>query len=149
MTQLNHVGRNWVLTGKPSEGAVQREQLFVHNLVVRRNVGQICSLTIAPVFMRLFPARCIDQDSSHRFGRGSKKVPAILPLWLVCRSDQSEIRFVNESGGLKCLTRSFVCHSCFSEFTQFAIDERKQVGRGLPIARFYRNQDMRYVVHDL
>ena len=146
-TEFNHSGGDRILDGKPDKGRIEREQLFVHNFGLRRDIHEMNAVTVAAAFVGPLSARGVDQDPSHRFGRGGKKVAAILPLWFVGRADQSEIRFMDEGCGLKCLIGGLVRHPSSGEFPQLVVDEREQLGRGVRIAGLHGSEDLRHVRH--
>src|SRR5262245_56861218 len=61
----------------------------------------------APFPGRLVPCP-LDKDAAHRFGGSSEEVAAALPIFgplLARRSDESQIRLVDKSGGVESLPR--------------------------------------------
>ena len=65
---------------------------------------------VAAVLLALLTAGCVHQNAPHGFRGGSEKVPAILPAGGIDRSDQAEIRFVNEGGRIQRVIGPFVGH---------------------------------------
>ena len=74
----------------------------------------------------------VDQDSPHRFRRGREEVSPV-PELLVAH--QPQIGLVHERGGVQGVPGFLRGHPHGREFPQFVIDERKQVGRRLAVAR--------------
>jgi hypothetical protein len=75
----------------------------------------------------------IDQDTPHRFGGSRKEMRTTIPLDF-CISDQAEVCFVYQRRGLQCLTRLFAIQTVASQFPQFRVDKRQQLGCGSRIA---------------
>ena len=110
------------------EGCVQGDQPFVRNLGGDREVGQFDPVAVAAVLFGSLAAGGVHQNSAHGFGGGREEVPAVLPADFVGRADESEVRLVNQGGGLKGLVGGFVCHPHSGEFPQFVVDQWEQVG---------------------
>ena len=60
---------------------------------------------------------------------------------------QAQPRFVNQSGGLQGVTRSFVGHASRSEFAKLVIDQRQEFAGGIGVARLCTIQDKSHGAH--
>jgi len=69
----------------------------------------------------------------HGFSRRREKMSAVLPIRLVRRADESQIRLVDEGRGLKGLVGRLGCHAHGGELPQLVVDEWQQVSGRLPI----------------
>src|SRR5205823_500472 len=79
-----------------------------------------------------FSAGVIDQDATHRFGGGGEEMRTVVPL-SIFMARELEPDFMDERGGLKCLTRCFLSHLVRREPAQFLIYQRKQLVGGTGI----------------
>jgi hypothetical protein len=70
-------------------------------------------------------AGVIDQDATHELGGGSEELRAVLPPHARL-SDQPDVRFVDERGGLQCVIGTLAAQRRFREAVQLAVDDRHQ-----------------------
>ena len=89
----------------------------------------------------------LHQDAANGLGRGGEEMAAMVPVIAVGCPNQPEVGFVNESGWLQGLARLLGRQLGGGELAQFIVNEREQVGGGLPIASLYGGQDGRYLIH--
>ena len=74
-------------------------------------------------------SRKVDQDPSHELCANGKKMRAILPFDLA-DTDQAEVGFMNEGGGLKGMSRAFAGHIASRRQVQLVVHERHQFLQG-------------------
>jgi hypothetical protein len=98
-------------------------------------------------FPRLSAARGIDQDSAHRLGGYCEEMSATGECPVSDGTNESNIDFVNEGGGVQCVAGRLVCHVPGRQPAQFVINERQQVGRRLRVSCFDGAQDTSDLVH--
>ncbi len=98
--------------------------------------------TVAAPLERLLAAGGFDEDASH--GRGGEEVSAAAELLI---PDESQVRFVDEGGGVERVARPFLRHPRRGELAQLAVDERQQVARGAAVAGRGSNQDLGHISH--
>ena len=92
-------------------------------------------------------ASVVDEDSSHRLGRGRKEVPTPVPLPDLGNFDKPQIGFMDQGRRVESLSGPLLSHSLRGELAQFVIDQRQQfLGRDL-IALIDRREDRRHVAH--
>ncbi len=146
MTKFHHAGREWVLGGQSGQGVVERKQPII--LVRLGDFAEFDAFESAAVLLTTPATGGIDKDAPHCLGGRAEEVSTILPAGVVARADQAEIGFVHEGGGLKCLIARFVRHSRSRKLSQFVVDERKQFGGSLAIARRGGVDEESHVSHD-
>lgn len=66
----------------------------------------------------------LNQNAAHRFRSGAEEMSSILPLMIF--ADEPDPRLMHEGGGLKRVTRRFVCHFLCGQFAQFVVNQRQQ-----------------------
>ncbi len=86
----------------------------------------------------------IDQHAAHRLRRGGKEVPTAIEL---LTPDESQVCFVDQGGGVECLARGFADHAHRGEHQQLVVKERKQLRRGLAIARRGGLEELGHIGH--
>jgi hypothetical protein len=88
----------------------------------------------ATLCIRVTP-RVIDQNAPHDLRGDREKVRTIGPVD-VPLIDQANVGFVDEGGGLECVTSSLPAHVAAREAMQFFIDQRVQLVecRLIPVA---------------
>ncbi len=72
---------------------------------------------------RMLAPRPFDEDAAHRLGGGSEEMAATLPI-LILGTCQAQPRLMDESRGLKSVSRGFVRHFLRGQPAQLIIDER-------------------------
>ena len=83
----------------------------------------------------------IDQNSTHGFRRRAEEVPSIGKCGDVLISDQFDIGFVDEPGGLQSLAWLLARHLRRSHLPQFVIDQWQQFIYRDRVAAIYLLQD--------
>ena len=76
----------------------------------------------------MLPSGVVDQDSPDGYRRRSEEVPAVIPSFGIRPADESQIRLVHQGGGLQGLSGRLVGQMSGSEFSQFRIHDRQQLG---------------------
>ena len=107
------------------------------------------SLAAAAAFETTATAGFLDKDAPHGFGGGCKEIAATVPpaAFGFVRSDESEIRFVHERGGLEGLAGFFVEDSRRSKFAKFLVNEGQKLLNRLRVACVDLRHDLCNVVH--
>src|SRR5215471_13955613 len=123
--QLDDAGLLGVELRETVQGIVQQEQIDV--LLWRDgDVDQGRWLGWPPALCGVLSAGAVNQDPAHEFGGDRKEVCTILPANLAL-TYQSEVGFINQSGGLKRVFRSLVPHVSASDAAQLVVYERHQL----------------------
>jgi hypothetical protein len=73
--QFDHPRGDWILGGKPGEGRIQGEQLFIHDLGLGRDVGQLDPATVAAVLFGALTTGSVHQNAAHGFRSGRSILP--------------------------------------------------------------------------
>jgi len=144
--ELDHFGLHRVQGGQLIQRLVHLEQALPIIRQRHLDVLQLHSLLTTPMTDLTLAARDVDENSPHRFSGSREEMSAVLPQRL-CRPDQAEPGFVNESGGLKRLPRRFVRHFLSGQATEFFVNERQQFLGGFGIALLNPVEDLRDVAH--
>ena len=87
----------------------------------------------APSFGGAARTSALDENLAHRQGRDGKEVRAVLPvLFLVFQ--QSQVRFVNQRSGLKCLSGSLAPQIAASQPPELVVHDRHDFRDGLLVS---------------
>jgi hypothetical protein len=83
---------------------------------------QVDATALAAVLLSLFASGTLDQNATHRFGGSGEEMSPAVPTHFfnfgplrrarLGTFHEPEIGFMNERGGLKRLTRAFLCQFC-------------------------------------
>ena len=84
--------------------------------------------TIAASFHGVFSAGVVNEDSTHRFGRGTEEMPSAAPS-LTLIPDQPQISFMDQGRCLQCLPRLFSRQLCGCEAAELSINQWQQLLR--------------------
>ena len=95
----------------------------------------------------LFVARLVDQNPPHGLGRRPKEVPSAIPMLDLLSIYQSQIGLVDQRRGLERLARLFVSQFRGGQFTQFFVNQGKEVFGSLGVALFDGRQDEGHIAH--
>jgi hypothetical protein len=87
------------------------------------------------------------QDSPPCLGRGGKKMASAVPVLRLLHVHESDVGFVNQSGGLQSLAGLLLGHPLGRQLAQLLVDKRQQLTGRLRIALLDGGQDARDVVH--
>lgn len=68
------------------------------------------AFAVAASFWACDTSGAFDQDASHGLGGGGEEVAPVVPLGVLVISDEAEIGFMHECGGLECVASWFVGH---------------------------------------
>ena len=99
------------------------------------------TVMVAAVFFRALPAGRIDENSPHGFRGGGEEMPAVIPMSSVCRTDEPQVRLMDECRWLKGLAREFIGQARRRKVSQLVIYERQQPLRSRGIAGLNLRQD--------
>ena len=105
-SQFDELGLEGIAGGQLRQGVVEREQFLV--LLRGGKVVEILALPIATVFVGVFAPRSVDENATHRRGSGAEEMLSIRERSLRFRTDQAQVGFVNQGGGVERLSRLFV-----------------------------------------
>jgi hypothetical protein len=86
----------------------------------------------------------IDKDSPHGLGRGSKKVPSVLPIGLLV-TPEAYPGIVDQCGGLQGLARGFPRHPGRCQSAQLIVDNGDQPMSCRRIAAFDLPEDLGHI----
>ncbi len=145
LAEFHHPGSVRILGGEPGQGIIEGEESVVR--IADGDVGEFNPFAPAAMFLAAFPTGGIHQDAAHGLGRGREEVPNAIPAKAIGRTDQPEVRLVNESRGLQSLVGRLRRHADGREFPEFVVDERQQIARGLTVTGSGRGEQMGYIEH--
>jgi hypothetical protein len=91
-------------------------------------------LTIAAAFDPGVPASAFDQDPTHGPCRGTEKVTTVIPSLGIIGPQKSQVRLMNERGGLQGVPGGFVGQACAGEAAQLVVHQGQQVGSCLGVS---------------
>src|SRR6266851_9797296 len=95
---------------------------------------QFHSLDTAAPLLAALAASLVDEDPPHGCGRSSKEMSPITVQTRHLTTDQPQVGLVHQGSGVKRLARLFMGHLLGGQLTQFIVDERKELLRGVRIA---------------
>ncbi len=82
----------------------------------------------------------VDEDSAHRFGGGEEELRAAGP-GDVGVSQEAEVGFVNQLGGLERMVGALAVHTLAGEFFELVVDERQKVAGRFRLSALRISQD--------
>src|SRR6516165_7732117 len=91
-------------------------------------------LLIAAVLGASLAAGIVDQDAAHGLGGGGEEMPPTVPVLGVLTLEQTEVRLVDQSRGLKGLPGLFLGQLLCGQPAQLVIDQREQLPGGPRVA---------------
>jgi hypothetical protein len=120
VTQAYELGDPRVDRGQSLKGLVDRE-----DVVIGAATGEVVQvhrhLSPHPTLGGHAGARVVNEDRAHGFGGGSKNVATTVELLI---SDEPQVGFVNERGGIKGVAGGFGRHPRGGKLPQLIVDER-------------------------
>jgi hypothetical protein len=128
--EFNQFSFGLVLGGELVERFVHGEAFVV---VTRRGNFQSFqphALQSPAVTLGALAAGLVNEDAAHGLGGGPEEMGAVGEVRFTV-ADQSQPDFIDESGGLECMTRHFIGHFGSGAFAQFSINQRQQFVGGL------------------
>ena len=131
VSQLHQFRLLRIKFGESRQGFVQGEQIIRGRFDKTRHFGQADSLAIATMSLALSSSSSVDEDLSHRFGRDTEKMFAIIEASV---ADQFQIGLVNQCRGIQSLPWLLLGHPRCRQFAQFVVDQRQQLRGGLSVA---------------
>src|SRR6266496_1197685 len=99
------------------------EQAFVQGGPVRRRTA----------FGGVAPAGMVQQDAAHQGSGNREKVAAVVILHLAL-SNETQVRLIDEGGGLQSVTGALAAHAGGSQAAEFIVNQRDELVSGLGIA---------------
>ena len=145
ISQFHQLGRLRIRCRQVVDGPIERQQILTGFRSGDFEIVQIYECLTASPLEAFLAAGVVDENPSHRFGRGREEVAAVIPRRDVRMADEPEVRLVDEGRGLKCVFGGFVRHPCRGKFSQFVIDKRKQYGSRPTVASRRRVEKLGYV----
>ena len=124
MAQFYDSGRQRIFAGLPCQRCVQSQEPFIR--IGSGEVRELMSLPTPTLFGLLFSPCLLDQNSSHGFRCGGKKMPTGIPLQSVLYVYQSYKSFMYQCCRLERLPRLLVCELCGRQFPQLLINQWQQ-----------------------
>ena len=103
--ELDEIGLERVLGCQPVQSLVQCEEIFAGFGDGRGIRVECLALHRTAMARGGLPPRVIDEDAPHCLGSGGKEMTTIVPQIAVGRSNQPQVRFVDEGGRLKRIAR--------------------------------------------
>lgn len=125
MAQFYDSGRQRIFAGQPCQRCVQSQEPFI-----RIGSGEFRELMLLPpptLFGLLFSPCLLDQNSSHGFRCGSKKMSTGIPQLSVLYVYQSYKSFMYQCCRLEGLPRLLLCELCDRQFPQLLINQWQQL----------------------
>ena len=124
IAELNQLSGLRSVGGQVAERLVQRQQLVVFVRLGDVQSVQSDALAIAAVLGPAFAAGVVDEDATHRLGGSGEEMAATVPVLVRIVADQTQIGFVDQSGGVERLSRLLVGEFLGGQKTQFVVDQR-------------------------
>ena len=128
-SQFDHTALALVHLRQPPQRVVQSDQIHVRMGTHDQRFIEIHVGRAATSFLIAARSREVDQDPSHELRANGKKMGAVLPFDLA-DTDQAEIGFMNQGGGLKGMSRAFAGHITSRRHVQLVVHERHQFLQG-------------------
>lgn len=126
VSQLDYLAATWIAFSQSLQCFVQTNQLAALLRSDCSNFLERDLLRAAATLCVSMSPRVIDQDASHDLGGDRKKVRAIRPVHILL-IDHTDVSFVYQSGGLKCMVFSLLAHVTAGEAMELVIDQRVQL----------------------
>lgn len=145
--QFDEIGLERVLGRQLIQGPVQGDQVFARLRLRGQIRFEVVADESATVPIGHFSPGVIDQDAPHGLGGGSEEMAAMNPTLGVGWSDQSQIRFMNESSRLQSVSGRFHGQSRRGKGAQLGVDQWQDVGGSLSVAGRRRIEELGYVGH--
>ena len=101
----------------------------------------------AAVLAASLAAGVLDQDAPHGLGRRGEEMAAAVPIARASRSDQPQVRLVDQGGGLERLPGLLLRQPLGGQLAQLVVDQRQELLGGLGVALLDRREDASDVVH--
>ena len=126
VSQLDYLAATWIAFSQSLKCFVQQNQFAAlirsdcSNFLERDLLRAATSLCVS------MSSRVIDQDASHDLGGDREEVGAIRPVHILL-IDQTDVRFIYQSSGLKCMVFSLLAHVTAGEAMELVIDQRVQL----------------------
>jgi hypothetical protein len=147
VAQLDQLGLDRPLRGKPLPCLVQRQEVFAELERSQVDLVEVLANHAAPVLAAALAACTLDQDAPHRLGSSGEETAATVPALFFIRADQPELRLMNQTGGFQRLPWFFLRQSLSGEPTQRVVYQGQQLPRGLWVGLLDGDQDLRDVWH--
>src|SRR5262249_20791502 len=109
---------------------------------------QFDTLSAAAAALALPGPGLVDEDATHGLGGGGKEVAAVLKRLAVIRTDQAQIRLVDQRRRLERLARPLLGQTLRREPTQLVVDERQKLCGGRGIALFDSGENLGHFAHE-
>ena len=145
MPQFYDSGRQRIFAGQLCQRCVQSQEPFIR--IGGGAVRELMSLPSPTLFGLLFSPCLLDENSSHGFRCGGKKMPTGIPQLSVLYVYQSYKSFMYQCCRLERLPRLLLCEPCGSQFPQLFINQWQQLLSRRWIAGFDLRQDVGDVGH--
>ena len=126
ISQLNHLTAPRISLGQSFQRFVQTNQFAAlirndcSNFLERDLLRAAASLCVS------MSSRVIDQDAAHDLGGDREEVRTIGPVYILL-IDHSDVSFVYQGSGLKCVVFSLLAHVTAGEAVELVVDQRVQL----------------------
>jgi hypothetical protein len=137
---LHEIGRLFVGGGEFVQRFVERKQVLARLGKLDLIRGLLDALVFAPRLEAALAAGIFDEYAAHRFSSRGEEVAPAVPLRLVPLADQPQVGFVYERRRLQRLPCPFMRQSLCRQPTQFRVNERQQLARGMRVPLIDRIQ---------
>src|SRR5262245_21760461 len=101
------------------------------------------------MLVRLLAAGVLNQDAPYRLSGGGEEMTAVVPVRLLPTTDQTQVGFVNQGGGVERLARLLLGQLLRRQLAQLVVDQRQQLPGCVRIALLDRVEHLRDRVHGL
>ena len=109
---------------QPFQGLIEGQQISGDFGCSQLRGLQFLPEPVAAMFIASLSPCILDQNSPHRLRRGAEKVATAVPVLSPFGIHESNIRLVNQRGGLKSLARLLVGQLLHRQFSQFIVQQR-------------------------
>src|SRR5262249_21773492 len=123
------LSRPGVYLGEPGEGVVEVDQVIGRS-AIGHHARKVKALAWVSAVSTSLESPAVPgaghQDSTHRLCRGATEVAPAVPELARFRSDQANVRLVDQGGRLECLVGSLASQAGSGEPTQLIIHKGQQ-----------------------
>ena len=135
VSQLDYLAASWISLGEALECFVQTHQfasLLGNKCCHFLERDLLCAAASLCVTMT---SRVVDQNAPHYLRGDREEVRTIRPVHIFL-IDQSDVGFIYQGSGLKCVVFSLAAHVTAGQAVEFVVDQRVQLVQSglLPIA---------------
>ena len=123
IAQFDNLGCLGVVALQLGKRFVNHQQLGIRSSVSWYFVLQILAAKFTTMPDRRLAPRPLNQNPTHRLGRGREEVAPTIPKLRLVGIDKSQIRLMHKCGCLQCLSRFLLREPGGRKFTKFIVNQ--------------------------